>query len=113
MFQLCAAALVLAVIVGASLYVEALWKKICIFLGLGIATAMGLWLDGETTVVHDVFAVDYVQFITIPVATVLVACLGLFALRVRDGAKLGWFLWLACSFCKVVCTLARSGRNGL
>lgn len=102
MFELSLAVVVLLHIVASSLFVESLFKKIAIFLGLGVAVCGFLWTQGPEAqhVVHEVYAVDYVQFIFIPVATVLIACLGLFELKVNttDGMrpKLGWFLWLVC-----------------
>ncbi len=108
MFEFLAAAFVLVVIVATSMYVEALWKKVFVFLSLGILVGAALWNNGDhgSVILYDVFAVDYVQFVGIPVATVLIACLGLFSLRARDeqGIKLGWFLWLACPFIANVAT---------
>jgi hypothetical protein len=104
MLELCLAVATLVVIVLASMFVQSLWAKVCIFLGLGVATCGFLWTQGEHAqhVVKEVFMVDYAQFIMIPVATVLIACLGLFALRAEPGqdgkVRLGWFLWLACPF---------------
>ncbi len=88
----------LLIIVVTTLKVERLSLKIPIFLGIGGLTIAILWSQGEVGkhVLHHVFLVDYVQFIPIPVATVLIASLGLFAIRVESGTKLGWFLWLIC-----------------
>ncbi|HCC13535.1 MAG TPA: hypothetical protein DEP63_02195 [Candidatus Magasanikbacteria bacterium] len=97
MIHLLLAAFVLAVIIWTSLRVESLGIKVLIFFALGAGTAATLLATaGELghEVLHHTFLVDYPQFIVIPLATVAIASLGLFAVKVRDGAKLGWFLWL-------------------
>lgn len=100
MSYLVLALVVLAVIVWVSLNEEmSLPAKVVAFLGLGIATYGGLWMvAGETGhhVLHEVFQVDYPQFITVPLATVLIAALGLFAVVVLPGARIGWFLLIVC-----------------
>lgn len=98
MFELFFASVALVAIVLVSLKVEHTGKKLAAFMGIGLAAAGYLWCDPEVGrhVAHEVFAVDYAQFIPIPVATVLIACLGLIALDVQKGARLGWFLLVAC-----------------
>lgn len=100
MVELALATIALVAIITVSLRVENTVKKLGSFMGIGLAAVAYLWTQGEIGrhVVHEVFAVDYVQFIPIPVATVLIACLGLIALDVQKGARLGWFLFLACPF---------------
>lgn len=100
MVYLMLASLVLVAIVFTSLKVEDIKKKLAVFLALGGSAAGLLWMQGENErhVVQEVYLVDYAQFIPIPVATVLIACLGLFALNVRRGTQLGWFLLVACPF---------------
>jgi hypothetical protein len=91
------AAVVLAVIVGVSLKVGSLVRKLAVFLALGGATAAYLWLaEGEfgLGILHDVFAVDYVQFVGIPLVTVMIASLRLFGQRLPANLRIGWFLWL-------------------
>lgn len=93
------AGVVLVVIVLTSLFVESLKNKVTIFLGLGGLTAAGLFLKGDEHVRHllyHVYAVDYPQFIFIPLATVIIASLGLFAVRGKDSAGIGWFLLIGC-----------------
>ncbi|OGJ54874.1 hypothetical protein A3D11_00765 [Candidatus Peribacteria bacterium RIFCSPHIGHO2_02_FULL_49_16] len=99
MLWLFLAVVVLGVIVSTSLFIEQLWKKVLIFLGVGALTAGGLWAFGGDSahhVIHHVYVVDYPQFIFIPLATVIIASLGLFIVRAKDGAGLGWFLLVAC-----------------
>jgi len=95
---LATAIVVLAIIIWTSLKVSSIGKKLAIFVGLGGATWAFLSTQGEQAihVLHHTFVVDYVQFITIPLATVFIASLNLFAIKVADKAKLGWFLWLVC-----------------
>ncbi len=99
MLYLICAVLVLSVIVLTSLFVERLKRKVAIFLGIGATTVGGLWVFGgeqEHHVLHHVYIVDYPQFIMVPLATVLIACLALFAVRVKDGVGVAWFMLLLC-----------------
>ncbi|PIR53567.1 hypothetical protein COU76_00440 [Candidatus Peregrinibacteria bacterium CG10_big_fil_rev_8_21_14_0_10_49_10] len=93
------AAVALGVIIVTSLFVSDLRAKIAVFLGTLGLTYCGLHLFGGHIgheVLHEVFMVDYVQFIPIPVSTVLIAALGLFAVNPSKETKLGWFLWFIC-----------------
>lgn len=95
MLHLFLALVVLCVIVATSLFIDDLKRKVVIFLGLGGATVGGLLAFGgehAEHVLHHVFVVDYPQFIFIPVATVLIACLGLFTVKVKEGASVAWFM---------------------
>lgn len=92
------AVVVLAAVVFCSLKVESFSRKLVVYLLLGAATAVYLWLaegDFGVGVLRDVFAVDYPQFIGIPLVTVLIASMRLFAQKLPEKVRVGWFLWLA------------------
>lgn len=89
------AALVLGVIVWASLRVEDFAKKVGLFILLGIAACVYLVLLGGEhggEIVWDVYAVDYPQFIGIPLVTVSIASLRLFSQKLPKDIQIGWFL---------------------
>lgn len=99
MEQFLFAIVVLLILVATSIKVANIWLKSFIFVLLGVGTVAYLWIfQGELGHhnVHHTFAVDYPQFIFLPLMTVLVASLKLFELKVdeENPPKLGWFLWL-------------------
>lgn len=99
MCYLVLAVVVLVVIILTSLFVDNITRKVAVFLGCGGTTVSGLLLCGDDYVheiVHHVYAVDYPQFIFIPLATVIIASLGLFVVRMKSGAEIGWFLLIGC-----------------
>ena len=99
LFYIGLALVVLTTIVFTSLKIESFVGSIAIYVSLGVATCLFVYNVAGSIGLHvldEVFKVDYVQFITIPLATVLIASLGLFEIRVKDNAKLGWFLFLVC-----------------
>jgi len=89
------AALVLGVIVWASLRVEDFEKKVGLFITLGGVVCVYLVLFGGkhgVDVAWDVYAIDYPQFIGIPLVTVSIASLRLFSQKLPKDIKIGWFL---------------------
>jgi hypothetical protein len=90
------AAFFLVAIIWSSIKVESLSKKVWIYLTLGglasaIVTAYGGSAGWE--MVRLIYLKEYLQFIPIPWATVLLAAAGLFQLKeLPKSVRLGWFV---------------------